>query len=80
MDLNYGRPFMPLVSLTISGIAFSRDVPNRGNKSTEFTSLDDYHKDHNGESNQWHEWPAIVKSNLKSILVFVKHPPDVRPN
>ena len=29
----------------------------------------------NGESNQWHEQPAIVKSNLKSILVFVKHPP-----
>ena len=28
-----------------------------------------------GESKQWHEWPAIVKSNLKSILVFVEHPP-----
>ena len=26
-----------------------------------------------GESKQWHEQPAIVKSNLKSILVFVKH-------
>ena len=29
----------------------------------------------NGESKQWHERPAIVKSNLKSILVFVKHSP-----
>ena len=28
----------------------------------------------NGESKQWPERPAIVKSNLKSILVFVKHP------
>ena len=28
-----------------------------------------------GESKQWHEWPAIVKSNLKSIFVFVKHSP-----
>ena len=31
----------------------------------------------NGESKQWHEQSAIVKSKLKSILVFVKHPPDV---
>ena len=29
----------------------------------------------NGESKQWHERPAIFKSNLKSILVFVKHSP-----
>ena len=36
-------------------------------------------KDHNGESKQWHERPAIVKSNLKSILVFVKHPPPPPP-
>ena len=28
------------------------------------------------ESKQWDERPAIVKSNLKSILVFVKHSPD----
>ena len=28
----------------------------------------------NGERKLWHEWPAIVKSNLKTILVFVKHP------
>ena len=28
----------------------------------------------NDERKQWHEWPAIVQSNLKSILVFVKHP------
>ena len=27
----------------------------------------------NGESKQRREWPAIVKSNLKSILAFVKH-------
>ena len=27
----------------------------------------------NVESKHWHERPAIVKSNLKSILVFVKH-------
>ena len=27
------------------------------------------------ESNHWHEQPAIVKSNLKSILVSVKHFP-----
>ena len=26
-----------------------------------------------GESKQWHERPSIVKSNLKLILVFVKH-------
>ena len=30
----------------------------------------------NGERKQRHERPAIVKSNLKSILVFVKHTPD----
>ena len=30
------------------------------------------------ESKQWHERPAIVKSNLKSILVFVKHSPYSR--
>ena len=29
----------------------------------------------NGESKQWHEEPAIVKPNLNSIVVFVKHPP-----
>ena len=29
----------------------------------------------NGKRKQWHERPAIVKSNLKSILVFVKHSP-----
>ena len=29
----------------------------------------------NGESKQWQEQAAIVKSNLKSILVFVKHSP-----
>ena len=36
-------------------------------------------KDHNGKSRQWHEQPVIVtgKSNLKSILVFVKHFIDV---
>ena len=25
----------------------------------------------NGERKQWHERPAIVKSNLKSILVYI---------
>ena len=29
----------------------------------------------NDEKKQWHERPAILKSNLKSILVFVKQPP-----
>ena len=29
----------------------------------------------NGENKQWHEQPALVKSNSKSILVFVKHSP-----
>ena len=29
----------------------------------------------NGKSKQLHEQPAIVKSNLQLILVFVKHPP-----
>ena len=28
----------------------------------------------NGESKQWHERLAIVKSNFKSILIFVKKP------
>ena len=32
----------------------------------------------NGESKQWHEQPAIVKSNLKLILVFVKHSYDFK--
>ena len=27
----------------------------------------------NGEKKQWHEQHAIIKSNLKSILVFVKY-------
>ena len=54
-----------------------------GHKYTEFTFFFDnsllkekiLSKDHNGESKQWHERPAIVKSNLKLILVFVKHSP-----
>ena len=36
-------------------------------------------KDHNGESNQWHEWSAIIMSNLKSILVFLKQPQVILP-
>ena len=32
----------------------------------------------NDESKEWHEQPAIAKSNLKLILVFVKHPPVKR--
>ena len=31
----------------------------------------------NGESKRRHEQPVIVKSNLKLILVFVKHPQEV---
>ena len=30
----------------------------------------------NGESKQWQEQPAIAKSNLKLILVIVKHSPE----
>ena len=29
------------------------------------------------ESKQLHERPVIVKSNLKSILIFVKHSPGI---
>ena len=29
----------------------------------------------NGESQKWHKRPPIVKSDLKLILVFVKHSP-----
>ena len=57
---------------------------NHGHKSTEFTFFDNsllkgkiLSKDHNGESKQWYERPAKVKSNLKSFLVFVKHSPDL---
>ena len=31
----------------------------------------------NGESKQWLERPAIFKSKLQLILVFVKHSPGV---
>ena len=30
-----------------------------------------------GASKQWYEWPAKVKSNLNSILVFVENTPLV---
>ena len=77
---------MPLFALTIYWYWSLKGRTNRGHKSTEFTLFDNslmkekiLSKDHNletnGDSNQWQEWPAIVKSNLKSILVFVKHPP-----
>ena len=69
-----------------TGIGLSKDVQIMVKKSTEYTFLDDsllkeniLSKDHNGKSKQWHDWPAIVKSNLKSILVFVKHPPPPPP-
>ena len=69
-----------------TGIGLSRDVQimvtNLQNLHFFDSSLlegKNSSKDHNWEtnrdSNQWHEWPAIVKSNLKSILVFVKHSP-----
>ena len=79
-DLNYGRPFMPLVPLTIPGIGISRDVQivvtNLWNLHfyipllKEKTLSKDHNWETNGESNQWHEWPAIYKS----ILFFVRHP------
>ena len=71
---------MPLFSLTIYWQWSLKGLTNQGHKSTEFTFVDSsllkekiLSKDHNGESNQWHEWAAIVKSNLKSILIVVKH-------
>ena len=71
---------MLLFSLTIYWHWSLKGRTNYGHKSTEFTFFDSsllkekiLSKDHYGESNQWHEWSAIVKSNLKSILVFVKH-------
>ena len=72
---------MPLFSLTIYWPWSLKGRTNHGHKSTEFTFFDSslskekiFSKDHISESNQCHGWPAIVKSNLKSILVFVKHP------
>ena len=68
---------MPLFSLTTYWHWSLKELTNQCHKSTEFTYFDSsllkekiLSKDHNGESNQWHEWPAIVKSNLKSISVF----------
>ena len=76
---------MPLFALTIKWHWSLKGCTDHDHKSTEFSFLDNsllketilFSKDHIGESRQWHERPAIVESNLKSILVFVKHPPVV---
>ena len=76
---------MPLFALTIYWHwSLKERTQSWSCKSTELTFVDNsllkekiLSKDHNGESKQWHELPAIVKSNLKSILVFVKHSPGI---
>ena len=72
---------MPLLLSPFTAIGLSRDVQIISHKSTKFILFNNsllreniLAKARNGESNQWHEWPAIVKCNLKSILVFVKQP------
>ena len=74
---------MPLFSLTISwqwflkGLQivvtiFSKNLPLLIVHYWRKKYISKYHNwEANGESNQWHKWPA----NLKSILVFVKHSP-----
>ena len=78
--LDYERPFLPLFAITIYWHWSLKGLANHGHKSTEFTFMDTLllkekllSKDHNCEGKQWHDRPAIVKSNLKSSLVFVKH-------
>ena len=73
---------MPLFALTINLHWSLKGRTNHGHKSTKFQFVENsilkekmLSKDHNGKSNQWHEWLAIVKSNLKLILNFVKHSP-----
>ena len=75
---------MPLFAITIYWHWSLKGRTNYGHKSTEFTFWDNsvlkeniVSKDHNGESKQWHDRPAIVISNVKSILVFVKHSPVI---
>ena len=88
LNAPYDRPFMPLFALTIYWHWYLNERTNHGHKSTELTYFDsslliegkniypvDHNWENNSESNQWHEWPPIVKSNLKSI--FVKHPLDI---
>ena len=80
---------MPLFSLIIYWHWFLKGRTNHGHKSTELSFFDssllkekilskDQNRETIGENNQWHEWPAILKSNLKLILVFVKHPPGLQ--
>ena len=52
---------MPLFSLTMYWHWSLKGRTNHGHKST----------DHNGKNNQWHEWPAIVKSNFKDKVDFL---------
>ena len=76
------------ISLIVYWHWFLMGRTNHGHKSTEFTFFDssllkdkisskDHNWETNGESNQWHQCPAILKSKLKSILVFVKHSPGM---
>ena len=73
---------MPLFALTVYWHWSLKGRTNHGHKSTEFIFFDNsllkekYYlkiiiERPNDDSNQWH---VIVKSNLNSILVFVKHP------
>ena len=59
-------------------IGFSRDVPIVVTNLQNFHFLI-VHKDHNwetnGESNQWHEWPAIVQVQVKVDLSLCETPP-----
>ena len=73
---------MPLFALTIYCYLSLKGRIHHGHTSTELTFFDNLSlkekiisKDYNGECNQWHELPTKVKSNLKSILVYVKHSP-----
>ena len=61
-----GRSYHCLLS-PFTGIFSLKGRTNHGHKSTELTLFDNsllkekiLSKDHNGESKQWYEWPAIV--------------------
>ena len=77
---------MPLFALTIYWHLSLKGRANRGHKSTEITFFDSSLLKEKSylkiiterlkvRANQWHERPAIFKSNFKSISFFVKHPP-----
>ena len=68
---------MPLFSLTIYWHLSLKGCTNHGHKSTKFTfcyslllKAKILSKDHNGESNQWHEWPATVNLSLCETLPY----------